>query len=279
MSSACYVYAIVGRDTLLPTHGRAAELVKVACQDLAAVTGLIGDGGTAVTMEAVLRHEAIVETLRRQGPALPVRFGTVFPDLETVAAALADRYQPLQADLARVGDKVELGLTALWAAPPAGNGHAPSPPEAGTVPGHGAGARYLKARAAELLREGDLKERAQQVAGELDRVLGIRALEQRVALLPTPRIAVRADYLLDPADVPGFQDEVDAVGRGRSEVRLVLTGPWPPYSFVQQPEKVDGLAPDATVAELARMLIDATRDAPASRPRVRGQPSTQEQRT
>lgn len=228
MNSAWYVYAIVRRDTPLPATG-AATLAMVPWGELAAVTGRIRDDGAPATIEAMLRHEAIVEAVRRRGPALPVRFGTVLPDTMSVASALAERYEPLAADLDRLGDKVELSLTALWSAPP-------SDDEGGGGGELSAGARYLYACAAQLRRDDALKKRAGAVAQELSRLLGERgwALEQRLSLVPTLRVAVRTTYLLDPAQVGEFRADLDVMCRGVREVRFVLTGPRPPYSFVNQ---------------------------------------------
>ena len=232
MSHACYVYAIVDKDTPLP-----AELVKVPWRGLAAVTGYVPNDTMAVSAEAVLQHEGVVETVRQHGPALPVRFGTVFRDATAVAAALAQRYEPLAADLQRLGAKVELSLTAIWATPRGDDVRAIDHVDAARA-AHTAGAQYLLARAAELRREDALNEQARGVARELDTVLGWLAIERRVALLPKPGIAVRAAYLLDPADVSAFREAFEAIRGTRGELRVLLTGPWPPYSFVSPTQTV-----------------------------------------
>ena len=257
MPNACYVYAIVRRDTRLPTarHGT-GDLTMVAWRELAAVTRWMGDDGAPLTTEAVLHHEAVVEAVREQGPALPVRFGTMFSDATLVATAVEARYEALSADLDRLGDKVELGLTALWAVPPCsdetGLGSTDDTPTT-----QGAGARYLRASVARLRSEDALRERARVVAQELDQVLGGGALDRRVSLLPTPRIAVRTAYLLDPAGVDAFRAVFDAMRRDPREVRLLLTGPWPPYSFVRRTQR-EGGAPDGRFAELTEILAEAT---------------------
>ena len=260
MPNARYVYAIVGRGTPLPATraGAAAELAAVSWRELAAVTRETGSGSAPLTMEAVLHHEAVVEAVRRQGPALPVRFGTVFRDATSVASALAEQYEPLAADLDRLGDKVELSLTALWAAPD-GDGAARAPVEARAATGHGAGARYLRARAAEVRRGDALKERAAAVARELDEVLGGLALERRVSLLQTPRIAVRTAYLMAPAGVSAFRAAFEAVRGSSEELRLLLTGPWPPYSFVRRTAAESVPAANGRFEALARVLIDEMR--------------------
>ena len=235
MGSAFYVYAITGCDTQLPAagyHGAINELVKVPWRDLAAITGQMIDSGAPMTVEAVLHHEAVVEAVRQQGPALPVRFGTMFRDESSIAAALAERYDVLVADLERLGSKVELSLTAIWAEPSS------DPPQEAwqndAVPsGRGAGANYLLERAARVRRADTLEQRAHGVAQDLDSVLGWLALERRVSLLPTPKIAVRAAYLLDPASVSAFRAAFEAIRGSRGELRVLLTGPWPPYSFVK----------------------------------------------
>lgn len=261
MRSECYVYAIVGRSIALPPTGAATdgdELAMVPCRELAAVTSALRDDGARLTVEAVRHHEAVVEAVRRQGPALPVRFGTVFRDVASVVSAIAAQYEPLAADLDRLGDKVELGLTALWATPPNGDGPPPAASGPEAPAGQGAGARYLHARAAEFRRDEAMKARAKAVARELDHGPGALALARRMALLPTPRVALRATYLLDPSRLNAFTVAFETTMKARSDVRVLLTGPWPPYSFVRRPGTEGAAAPDSRFAELAQLLADAT---------------------
>lgn len=237
MRSACCVYAIVGRNAALPAHTPPdlPELELVSWRELAAVTGRGDEDPARITMEAVVHHEAVVEAVRRAAPALPVRFGTVFRDATSIASALAERYEPLAADLERLGDKVEMSLTALWSTGPARELPADELPNDAIPAGQGAGARYMYARAARLRREDAMKELARSVATELDQVMGALSLDRRVSLLPTPRLAVRASYLLHPAGVRAFRTAFDAGRATREELHVMLTGPWPPYSFVRRP--------------------------------------------
>src|SRR5690242_15944353 len=114
MGSFHYVYAIVQREAHIPPELRGlheAALSKVAWQDLAAVSSPIESTTLPTTSDYLLRHEAVVEALCQAGPALPARFGAILADQAAVAQAIAEKYEVLRADLARVGDKVELGLT------------------------------------------------------------------------------------------------------------------------------------------------------------------------
>src|SRR3954451_16667516 len=130
MSAGWYLYAIVAGDTEVPsdlTGIEDAELSTVAWGSLAVVASPLASSGLRLTTENVLRHAAVVEEMRQHGPTLPVRFGTVVADAETLARALAERHDELVADLARLGDKAEFGLTALWDRPPVDDGRSDWP--------------------------------------------------------------------------------------------------------------------------------------------------------
>ena len=238
MASACYVYAILARETPLPAGLRGfngAAVSTVPYRALAAAISPLQGEALRPTEENLWLHETIVEALRQQGPALPVRFGTVLADASAVADALAERYDVLAADLARLGDKVEFGLNVLWD-PPITSGEEQALGSGAAVEAQGRGARYLRARLAAHRREAAMRERAGALARELDRELSVHARERRCTLLPTPRLLVRTAYLLEPERVPAFQDAFAQLRRAHPALRLLLTGPWPPYSFVTPPE-------------------------------------------
>jgi len=242
MSSPRYVYAIASRESALPKGS--SSLMLVMYRDLAAVTRPVLDVGFRATTEAVLQHEAVVEAVRECGPALPVRFGTILRDAAVVESSLIEHYDSLMTDLERLGDKVEVSVTAIS---PASRGAA-SPRDA-------RGGSYLRARADELRRDEALQERARA----LDQILGQLAVDRRASLSPTLGIAVRMMYLLEPRDVGSFRGAFETARSAEDEMRLFLTGPWPPYSFVRT-----GVTARTTVAQL---LTDVWRGAPAELPR------------
>jgi hypothetical protein len=261
VSSALYVYAIVHNDRRLPLIDEpvaADGLALVPWRELAAVTRRTTGERAELTMDAVRHHEAVVEGLLEQRAALPVRFGTVFHNAASVASAIAEQYEPLAADLQRLGDKVELSLTALWVSPPITEKAALESEETSTT--RHAGARYLRARAALMQREEVIKDRARAIAEKLNDALGGPTVERRVQLLPTPRIAVRTTYLLERANVGVFRTAFETKRRIESELRLLLTGPWPPYSFVRRTPLPDERSPDKSLEEVARILGDTLRE-------------------
>ena len=261
MGDFCYVYAIVQRGAHIPPHvtGLAdAPLSTVAWQDLAAVISSIESTKLFTTPDSLLCHEAVVEALGRAGPTLPVRFSTILADVAAVARAIAGKYEVLLADLARVGDKVELGLTILWDTP-AGRGEAQAmqqTPIATAMPASstpGAGTRYLEARLAHYQRVTTQQNQVRTVITQLEQILGLYLLEQRYRVLSSPRFAVRAAYLVQPRHIQDIQHVVDKMREERPDLLWLLSGPWPPYTFITGAGKLfqegAGLKLDGFVAE------------------------------
>ncbi|HEY7419800.1 MAG TPA: GvpL/GvpF family gas vesicle protein [Ktedonobacteraceae bacterium] len=240
MGDFCYIYAIVRRGAHIPptlTGLADAPLSTVAWQDLAAVISPIGSTTLPTTPDSLLCHEAVVEALEQAGPTLPVRFGTILADVAAVTQAIAGKHEVLLADLVRVGDKVELGLTILWDTP-AGRSEAQAmqqTPTATAAPARsmpGAGTRYLETRLAHYQRETAQHNQARAVITQMEQILGLYLLERRYRILSSPRFAVRAAYLVQPGHIQDIQHVVDNMREERPELRWLLSGPWPPYTFV-----------------------------------------------
>jgi hypothetical protein len=239
MGSFYYVYAIVRREARIPPELRGlheAALSMVAWQDLAAVISPIESATVPTIPACLLRHEEVVEALCRAGPTLPVRFGTILADQAAVARAIAEKYEVLLADLERVGDKVELGLTILWNTQTEQEAQTeqqlPMTTASPARRSSGSGTRYLESRLAYYRRETAQQSKARSVIADLEQVCRPYILEQRYRVLSSPRLAVRAAYLIQPRQIRDFQHAVDEMREKRPDLRWLLSGPWPPYSFV-----------------------------------------------
>lgn len=253
MAERCYVYAIVPGTARLPGGlvGFGGPLLAVTCHHLAAVVSKMGaaagteDGVTLPpSRENLLRHEAVVEAVCAGSAALPVRFGTVLADSDAVLRALSKHYDVLQADLARLGDKIEFGVTALWREARQSELAPPSEGERrrrAVLKAAGSGARgtaYLTARLAEHHQAEALRKRAQALAEELDAGLRPHVIECRRSLCPSERLALRDVYLVEREQRGAFVEAFDELRGRHPEQHLLMSGPWPPYSFVTPPEHV-----------------------------------------
>lgn len=264
MGDFCYIYAIVRREVPIPpqlTGFANAPLSTIGWQDLAAVISRVLSTTLPTASEYLLGHEAVVEALGQAGPTLPVRFGTILAGTAAVTQAIASQYEVLLGDMVRVGDKVELGLTVLWDTL---TGQTLAHTEQQTISvtetpacrTSGAGLRYLEARLALYQREKSRQDQVRRVIAGLEPVLRPYVLEQRYRIFSSPRLAVRAAYLVQPWHYHEIRRVVDDMRENLPDLRWLLSGPWPPYSFVsgagkQFPETAGLKLDDIRVGERA----------------------------
>jgi hypothetical protein len=160
-----------------------------------------------LTPEVLWRHEEVVESLMGQRDLLPMRFGTLVEDDEAAIRALDERREELKTSLDRVRGAVELAVRAEAEAP------------GDRIPSGTTGAEYLQAKAHRT-----------EAARLLHEPLAFLARESVVK--PGPEL-LRAAYLVDREAVDGFVGLVRRLQETHDGLRVLCTGPWPPYSFVQ----------------------------------------------
>ena len=200
------VYAVTddlaaGPETDLGRGLGAAPLRTVRHHRLRAV---VSDHAARVPVDeaSLWSYEGVVEGLMRAGTILPARFGTAAADDGEIMAMLSTRGGELARSLERVRYAVEFAVRSPDS--PEEHGELADPDRPGTA--------YLRRRLAQKQDSRRLADLVAGVAGEL-----VRETERR-AFRP---LAV----LVDRRHVPQFTARFRARG-------LILTGPWPPYSFV-----------------------------------------------
>jgi hypothetical protein len=184
----------------------------------------------------VRAHEAVLDAALRAAPVVPFRFGTIYRGEDHVREMLSG-HERLTEALDRVRGRMELGVKGFLV--PVSDTEPSSPEDAGS-----AGRRYLEE-----------KQRARRLAEERD------ALKARWADESHQRLAAAADGAranpLQPREISGRDAEMflngaylvaiererdfrDALAElegefGPTGARYELTGPWPPYNFVEDP--------------------------------------------
>jgi hypothetical protein len=245
-----------------------AKVRTIACSGL---TALVSDVSLAEFGEAALRenlenldwldevareHHYVIDAAARQFPLLPVRLATVYSGDAAVCAALAEHNGQLLDVLRRVGGRIEWGVKAYAAQEPE------AAPESGTAesdmagpapaarnlaagdtgedagPEGGAGLAYLKRRRTQLTAAREAKATAVNAAQAVHADLTAKATDTRLHPPQSAQLSgvrqpmlLNAAYLLDPSDASTFTAAVAGQATAHPELRVELTGPWPPYSF------------------------------------------------
>jgi hypothetical protein len=156
------------------------------------------------TVEQLVDREELLDELMVDRDLLPVQFGTAVPDESSAARVLLERHDELETALDRVRGAVELSVRARLADP--------SEELAGAN-----GREYLRARAGGSDQARRLHERLAPIA--------------RTSVVRSGPEVLRAAYLVDRATVPAFVSEVHRAQGSLTEISLLCTGPWPPFSF------------------------------------------------
>ena len=206
-------------------------------------------------------HHEVIDAASRVLPLLPMRLATVYHGETTLAEDLEARREDFLDALERVGGRVEWGVKA-YAQPqpgrgaPGGGGDAGAagttgegapaegapgertPAESGAPGGGGAGMAYLKKRRAQMTASQDARRDAVASARAVHAGLARHAAQARLHPPQAPALSgertpmlLNAAYLLSQSEGTGFAEAVAAAAAAHPELRVELTGPWPPYSF------------------------------------------------
>ncbi|HET8976858.1 MAG TPA: GvpL/GvpF family gas vesicle protein [Solirubrobacteraceae bacterium] len=174
--------------------------------------------------ESLLEYERIVERLMDDATILPARFGTVLAGETEVITLLQERRERFLAGLARVSGAVEFGVRADWSdSPPLAEAAGSASAAAGATPG----LDYMNERLA-------VRRRAREIATAIDTPLRDLARERTCRILTRPQTPVVAAYLVARPHVDEFIGRCRDVTEAVAGATVVGTGPWPPYSFVEQ---------------------------------------------
>jgi len=181
----------------------------------------------------LLAHQRVLDALAEQGAVLPMRFGVVAPDEPTLLASLrteTDRYRSLLHELA---GQVELNLKAV----PDEEHFVASAANDPAVRNSLAAARRNGSHERQMQLGQAVAEavaRRRQLCGT-QLLSELRPLASRTSVLEGgEQYLLNAAFLVPRKAVSRFGDAVDRLREQLSPaVELVLTGPLPPYSFVE----------------------------------------------
>ncbi|HEX8501303.1 MAG TPA: GvpL/GvpF family gas vesicle protein [Pyrinomonadaceae bacterium] len=216
--------------------GAAARVLSVG--RLSAVVSDAGGEPVAVTEENLSAHNRVNAAALAVSTPLPFRFGTLAAP-ERLAEYAASNEAALSAALARVRGHVEMSLKLMGQAEgkrqeakvggeDGGRDEAAGPGEGAAV---GRGTAFLLKKRREALGEEDARRRAEGLAGWLAAGVAGLARESAVRVSPAEAIAVRAAHLVERGRVAEYRERVRGLAAARPDLRLLTSGPWPPYSF------------------------------------------------
>ena len=183
---------------------------------------------------AAVAHEAVIESFGGATAVLPMKLFTIFASDERALADVRGERQRIAGVVKRVANQQEWGVrVVLDRSRAAGGAKKPASRDA-------SGAAYLTRKKAQRDAVLELAERARDTVAALFDRLASRAKDatrRSVSELPVQSgpLLLDAAFLVPRSRAKSFQALVarEAKSIAKSGYGLTLSGPWPPYSFVQ----------------------------------------------
>jgi len=240
-----YLYGVINCGSLRSLELTGIDGATVYCRPHKSIGAAVSDVDCADCLRdisAIAHHEGMIESLMEQYSLLPARFGTVMPDQHGIDDLLRENYASFCCDLQRLENKVQFDLSVLWPAYELRVAIEQNEAPLGEVARLGKtgdpGARYAvyKQREKAILRV--LERKAAEHADEVQSSLLCLCGESRCETLPSEGVMLRGYYLIDRTLCDELRNTIDTLQARAPRFTFLLTGPWPPYSFMNLEERI-----------------------------------------
>jgi hypothetical protein len=223
-----YVYCLAGGVEMLdePVTGISGAAVRLLkANNLSVLVSDVDADSVAVTRDNALAHAAVVRSLLNRTTPLPFRFGTLVTE-QQLRSYLSARAPALDDKLAQVRGCVEMSVKIIWEI---SEKHPPAPPQ--TDPEQGAGTTFLTEKRRQILGDERRAAEAAELATWLHQQVGRMVRDERVTLRPAEKLVLAAAHLVERAEIVAYREKMLEARQYRPDLRFLLSGPWPPYSF------------------------------------------------
>ena len=208
------LYCIFRRDTTMPAGGR-SEVSIIEGTMLAAAASPWGDRG-GIDLDSLRRFAQVVAAFHTSRTIIPLRYGCTLADRSQVVDLLEQNQEDYRKLLDELEGRVEMGLRLL------------RQPVTDEAPHTSDGRRYLDLA---RKRQGGLTAgESRWTDGLIGQLSGLYVQEKREARATPGGRLVSLYFLVPRGEVGNFQDHVRQLTVA-PDVKLLASGPWPPYNF------------------------------------------------
>jgi hypothetical protein len=232
--------------TVVPAEGIAAVASRVPLDEFGeeALTEQVGDLGWLETNAR--RHEYVLDRVREHTTLVPMRLCTIYQDDASVREMLAREHEFLVGALERLEGRTEWGVK-LFAHESAGRKSDALREDDEQLRESGPGAAYLLEKRLESRRAAEAESVLEERCAAAHERLAVLAVEAKLNPVQPRELTNREEqmllngvYLVEDRASGEFANAAAALqaeyeGEG---IELELTGPWPPYNFVNDASEV-----------------------------------------
>jgi hypothetical protein len=239
--TAKYVYGVVSAAASPPRGPGIADapIGVIPHGSVAALASDVAGDSLEAGREELLRHSRVLEETMERAVVLPMRFGVVLPDEETVHERLLDPHsEELEAQLEAMAGKVEITIKGIYDEAAILREAVAEDRQIAklreSIQGKPEEATYYQRIELGELIAAALEEKRAAAAPQIVDRLAPLAVDVRVGEPVHERMAVNASFLVERGRLEKFDREVEAIGAEQAgRIQLKYTGPLPPHSFVE----------------------------------------------
>jgi len=224
-----YMYCLAeGVDRLhkTPRGVSGAEVRLMKFDDLSVLVSASSGDVFPVTRKNAFAHNAVVRSVCKQTTPLPFRFGTLVTE-EQLRSYVKTHRQALKAQLAHVHGCAEMNVRMIRT-----RGDAPPEPEPERPKQLGPGTKFLLQKCREIHGEDWRAAQTAELSSWLSEKVGKLIRDEKINLVPAEKVVLaKADHLVERVNIPEYREKMAWAIEERPELRFMVSGPWPPYSF------------------------------------------------
>jgi hypothetical protein len=215
-------------------------LYSVCLNGIAAVVGenkksdLISDKANAI------EFAGIIEKLSHHFTLLPMRYGSFMESADAIALMLERNYQEIEQNLGKVEDKYEFGLKVFCDSEKLKSGilqkteaETGTSADAATEVKYSVFREYVNAKLKAHRLEELMISYVDSVIIAINTQLTLLQAEHKFKKMASASILIDSVFLLEKRKKDELVDVIKKLQGQYPELDFVLTGPWPPYSFVE----------------------------------------------
>lgn len=189
------------------------------------------DERVGVTRENVIAHQAVINRALAQTTPVPCRFGTAVT-AEELEKYIDSNKAKLEALFERVRGSVEMNIKVIWDKEEIRRA-ATGVSTASGIENLSPGRAFLMARQREIAGDETLKRSSEDIARWLKESFSGITRETSIAVRPAEAMVIKAAFLVEHSRIDLYRERVRLLREQRSDLRFMMSGPWPPYSFAE----------------------------------------------
>lgn len=176
------------------------------------------------TQQAAKDHARVIADCFKLSTVLPFRFATTFADDDGLRRSVRSNQRHFLANVERLRGKAEMHLKVLVD---------------DTCPGNSArnmtvGHEYLTSLRESASRQRERQSKARALSVQMHRMFLPLAEEITCKRMDSGKMLLDIAHLIDNRTIERYQNKYSSATQELKECRMQLSGPWPPYHFVQR---------------------------------------------